>query len=286
MNEISQSIKEFGLSPDTQSVGVWVTNIQINDGGHNVSKPHRDDHYLLLFAFEGTFCFKIDFEDVKLTAPFILKIEPHQVHQLVESKNGVGWAVGIEEFILDSELQSYLQTKWNAPISLKHKKNVGKDFDAFLQLASHLQKSADDIYTRKSILFLINALLCLIIKETENDKGKVSTKEKRGYIIEQEFKKLLKVNFKEWKSPSQYASQLSISVSHLNDTIKELTQSSVSNHIQNISILEAKRLLYFTDSSIKEIAYEVGYEDPIYFGKLFKKISHTTPLQFRRQFRD
>ncbi|MDT0678646.1 helix-turn-helix domain-containing protein [Autumnicola musiva] len=280
----NQHIKQFTLAPNAKA-GVLITNIQKKADHHNISKPHRDDHYLLLFAFEGSFFFKIDFEDVKLMAPFILKIEPNQVHQLVESKNVDGWAIGIEEFILESEFQTYLETKWTSPISLKNKENI-EHFNTILELGNQLQITSGDIYTSKSILFLINSLLCLIIKETEKDKGKISTKEKRGYIIEQEFKKLLKVNFKKWKSPSQYASELSISVSHLNDTIKELTQSSVSNHIQNISILEAKRLLYFTDSSVKEIGYEVGYEDPVYFGKLFKKITSFTPLQFRKQFRN
>ena len=278
-------IKQFALASHTKT-GISITNIETKADGHNISKPHRDDHYLLLFAFAGSFYFRIDFEDVKLTAPFILKIAPNQVHQLVESENAVGWAIGIEEFVLEPEFQTYLETKWDSPISLKNKEHIEKQLQTILELGSQLQLASDDIYTSKSILFLINSLLCLIIKESETKKRKESTKETRGHIIEQEFKKLLKENFKQWKSPSQYASELSISVSHLNDTIKERTQTAVSTHIQNISILEAKRLLYFTDSSIKEIAYEVGYEDPVYFGKLFKKITHHTPLQFRKQFRD
>lgn len=50
--------------------------------------------------------------------------------------------------------------------------------------------------------------------------------------------------------------------------------------------MEAKRLLYFTDNTVKEIAYEVGYDEPVYFGKLFKKITKLTPLEFRKKFRD
>lgn len=285
MKSKSQYIKQFNLVPETKA-GVIITDIQKKEGSHNVSKPHRDDHYLLLFAFEGFFSFKIDFKDVKLTAPFMLKIEPNQVHQLVESKKAVGWAVAAEEFILEPEFQTYLETKWTSSISLKNKISIAKHINTILESGYRLQMSSNDIYTGKSILFLFNSLLCLIIKETEQGSAKISQREKRGYIIEQEFKKLLKANFKKWKSPSQYASELSISVSHLNDTIKVLTQSTVSNHIHNISIVEAKRLLYFTDRSIKEIAYEVGYEDPVYFGKLFKKITQNTPLQFRKQFRD
>ena len=98
--------------------------------------------------------------------------------------------------------------------------------------------------------------------------------------------KLTKEHFKIWKQPAQYAAALSISTAHLNDTVKSLTGSPVSVHIQEASIMEAKRLLYFTANSVKEIAYEVGYEEPVYFGKLFKKVTNLTPLEFRKKFRD
>lgn len=282
----SQDITEFKLSSNTKA-GILIANLQTKKiGQHDISKPHRDDHYLLLFAFKGSFHFKIDFNDVILKAPFVLKIEPNQVHQLIESNNAVAWTVGIEEFILEKEFQSFLETKLIEPLSLTNKSNFIESIDTILKFGNQLQIDDLDVFSNKAVLYLINALLCLLIKETESNNETLIIKEKRSYIIEQEFKKLLKTNFRLWKSPSMYASALSISVSHLNDTIKELTATPVSIHIQNISILEAKRLLYFSDNSIKEIGYEIGYDDPVYFGKLFKKITSLTPFQFRQQFRD
>jgi YesN/AraC family two-component response regulator len=282
----NQHITQFKLTSNTKA-GISIVNIQSKkDDQHDISTPHRDDYYLLLFAFKGYFHFKIDFEDKILTAPFVLKIEPNQIHQLIKSDNAVGWAVGIEEFILEQEFQSFLETKLTQPLSLNHKSDFLESIETILKLGSHLQLNTLDVYSKKSIFYLVNSLLCLLIKETASNSESLNTKEKRSYIIEQEFKILLKTNFRLWKSPSMYASALSITVSHLNDTIKELTNFPVSIHIQNASILEAKRLLYFSDNSIKEIGYEIGYDDAVYFGKLFKKITSLTPLQFRQQFRD
>jgi YesN/AraC family two-component response regulator len=282
----NQHITQFKLTSNTKA-GISIVNIQSKkDDQHDISTPHRDDYYLLLFAFKGSFHFKIDFEDKILTAPFVLKIEPNQIHQLIKSDNAVGWVVGIEEFILEQEFQSFLETKLTQPLSLIHKSDFLESIETILKLGSHLQLNTLDVYSKKSIFYLVNSLLCLLIKETASNSESLNTKEKRSYIIEQEFKILLKTNFRLWKSPSMYASALSITVSHLNDTIKELTNFPVSIHIQNASILEAKRLLYFSDNSIKEIGYEIGYDDAVYFGKLFKKITSLTPLQFRQQFRD
>lgn len=251
-----------------------------------LEKPHRDDHFLLIIAFRGFFHFKIDFNDVILHAPFVLAVEPDQVHQIIAATNEEGWVLGIEEFILETEFQHLLETKLLRPHPLPYDDNTSGTIDTLLKLVYQLQQEKESTYTEKSILHLINALFCLLQAETKIALPKESSKEKRGYIIEQSFRQLLKRNFKDHKTPSYYAAELAISVSHLNDTIKHITGTPVSTHIQLHNITEAKRLLYFTNLGIKEICYSIGYDDPVYFGKLFKKITKLTPIEFRKQFRD
>jgi len=49
-------------------------------------------------------------------------------------------------------------------------------------------------------------------------------------------------------------------------------------------LLEAKRLLVHTNLSIKEIGGELGFEDPAYFVRYFKKNTETTPVEFREKY--
>ncbi|ANF52236.1 hypothetical protein A0O34_17680 [Chryseobacterium glaciei] len=103
--------------------------------------------------------------------------------------------------------------------------------------------------------------------------------------ISSNFKKLIfQNNFLE--SPSFFAKKLNISTSHLNDCVNSNTGKSVTYWLQNAMIVEAQRLLYYTDNDVKEIAYNLGFEDHSYFSRLFKKISNETPLSFRRKFRE
>jgi AraC-like DNA-binding protein len=51
-------------------------------------------------------------------------------------------------------------------------------------------------------------------------------------------------------------------------------------------VLEAKRLLYYTDMDVKEIAFSLGYEDHTYFSRLFSKVAGIPPGAFRRKFRE
>lgn len=100
------------------------------------------------------------------------------------------------------------------------------------------------------------------------------------------FRQLLKKDFKRLKKPADYAHSLGITPAHLNDTIKLATGYSVSEQIHQQIILETKRLLFFSELSMKEIGFEIGFEDPVYFNRLFKKLTGQTPLTFRETFRN
>ncbi len=279
-------IRQFGLPP-TAKAGILVTNMQHQEGPdeHDISSAHRDSHFLLVMATNGRFKLNIDFEEVAFTAPAMLCVCPSQVHQVLEVKEPQGWVIVFDPLLPDNEFQLLLENRFKDPVLLKHSSAFYEQAVILLDLMEKVQSGTTDNYTGKSVHSLLNALLCLIASNIYSAALNNKTKENRGDIIEEAFKQLLKKYYKTWKNPAQYASELAITVSHLNDTIKAKTGTSVSAHIHQVSILEAKRLLYFTDKSVKEIGYEVGYDEPVYFGKLFKKVSTFTPLQFRQQFR-
>jgi AraC family transcriptional activator of pobA len=91
--------------------------------------------------------------------------------------------------------------------------------------------------------------------------------------------------YKQLKSPGDYAAALHLSLSYLNEAVKEATGFTITYWIHQEVMLEAKRLLYHSSCTVKEIAYELGYEDPTYFSRLFKKTVGKTPGDFREQYR-
>jgi AraC family transcriptional regulator, transcriptional activator of pobA len=80
------------------------------------------------------------------------------------------------------------------------------------------------------------------------------------------------------------ASTLNISPSYLNGLLKALTGHSTQQYIQNKLIEKAKEKLSTTTLSVSEIAYELGFEHPQSFSKLFKIKTKLSPLQFRQSF--
>jgi AraC family transcriptional activator of pobA len=83
----------------------------------------------------------------------------------------------------------------------------------------------------------------------------------------------------------QYLSEhLNISPSYLSDMLRSLTGQNAQQHIHNRLIEKAKEQLSTTGLSVSEIAYQLGFEHPQSFSKLFKTKTNLSPLEFRRSF--
>ncbi|MBA4738064.1 MAG: helix-turn-helix transcriptional regulator, partial [Cryomorphaceae bacterium] len=83
----------------------------------------------------------------------------------------------------------------------------------------------------------------------------------------------------------QIANQLSVSQRYLSDTLKKETGKTSTEHLQLYLIDEAKNILLDPKKSVSEIAYELGFEYPPYFSRLFKKKEGISPTQYREQYR-
>lgn len=81
------------------------------------------------------------------------------------------------------------------------------------------------------------------------------------------------------------AEQLNISASYLGSLLKSLTGMHTQQHIHEKQVEKAKEKLSASSLSISEIAYELGFEHPQSFSKLFKNKTHLTPQKFRQSFR-
>src|ERR1700761_8111624 len=83
----------------------------------------------------------------------------------------------------------------------------------------------------------------------------------------------------------QYLSEsLNISPSYLSDMLRSLTGQNAQQHIHHKLIEKAKEKLSTTSLSVSEVAYELGFEHPQSFSKLFKTKTSLSPLEFRRSF--
>lgn len=97
----------------------------------------------------------------------------------------------------------------------------------------------------------------------------------------QQLKDLIELQFKTVHSTSKYSRQLNISQKALSKLVKRYYKMSFKKLLTERIIIEAKRELYLTNKTIKEIAHEMGYADEYYFSRLFKKYTEISPQRYR-----
>ncbi|MDJ0366552.1 helix-turn-helix domain-containing protein [Hymenobacter sp. H14-R3] len=92
--------------------------------------------------------------------------------------------------------------------------------------------------------------------------------------------------FRERHEVGAYASLLHVSAGHLSEVVKAQSGKSAITHIQERLVLEARRLLFHTPQSVKEIAFDLGFADASYFSRFFKRGTGLTPAGYRASNRE
>lgn len=100
------------------------------------------------------------------------------------------------------------------------------------------------------------------------------------------FSRLVNIHYKEKHSVADYADLLNLAPKTLSNKFHKLNLENPNEMIKNRIVLEAKRLLLYSELTIKEIAYQLGYEDPAYFNRIFTQKSGKTPAVFRKEIKN
>ena len=95
----------------------------------------------------------------------------------------------------------------------------------------------------------------------------------------------IEAHFRELHEVGAYAALLHISAGHLSEVVKAQSGQSAIKHLHERLVLEAKRLLFYTPQSLKEIAFDLGFADASYFNRFFKRETGLTPAEYRASSR-
>lgn len=105
----------------------------------------------------------------------------------------------------------------------------------------------------------------------------------RNIEIAEKFIALLEEQFRDNKKVSDYASQMALKPNYLNEIVKKVTGFPAGHHIRQRVILEAKRLIFYSDTCRKQIAWYLGFDDTAHFSKFFKKETGRNFTDFKKE---
>ena len=109
---------------------------------------------------------------------------------------------------------------------------------------------------------------------------------RKEHRLVRQFKQLVGSMYASQVSIQEYAEKLGVSVSRLNEVIKDGTGLTPGRIVRNEQVMAAKRMLAHSDMNVAEICFRLNFEDPSYFGRFFKREVGSSPLAFRNSIRD
>lgn len=95
--------------------------------------------------------------------------------------------------------------------------------------------------------------------------------------------KLFAGNFKQQHGNDFYADALALTPKRLNEIVKSAIGKTFTAMLHERLMVEAKRMLLFTEQPVKEISFDLGFQDPAYFSRFFKKNEGLSPVDFREK---
>ena len=247
---------------------------------------HRDDHYIFIFQQSGSSKMMIDFQEVSFEGCVIFCILPGQVHHSSKAYDAVGWFIATDLALLDDThraiFEDYMAHPEPVALSIKTAEILDKSIELLYEMLQNQENLPFQQATLRSMIQVCAGSFATVFQQHKQQHSQGNS---RPVIISNAFKKMVLENFKTLKSPAEYAEALNITPSYLNEVVKNITGFSVSYWIQREVMMEAKRLLYYSDLNIKEISFQIGYTDPTYFSRLFQKVTGSYPVAFRKEYR-
>lgn len=254
----------------------------------SISMPHRADFYSIFWIQRGTAEYLVDFEPVQVKANSFLFVNKDRVKALDQKSEHDGKILLFtDDFFARSEEDTrYLHstilfndfhgipvTKIEATPSLQ---------TIFREIEAELTGESDTLQP-PIVHSLLRGLLLMAERESRK-QGFVEMGKGADFDYTVLFRDLLEMNFKVMKSVGGFAEKLHVSEKRLTTATTKTLGKSPKIIIDERVMLEAKRILLHTNLSIKEVGFDLGFEDPTYFIKYFRKHTGKTPIEFREGY--
>ncbi len=247
-------------------------------------KPHRHHELVQLFylkkgAVEATF----DGQTIQAQAPSLLIVPAMCVHDFQWTHEVEGTVLSLSSAILEPLSQELKKEK----LSLDSARAIAleentQQLEQLLQLLMlEYQNPGED--SRSQALF---SLIKLLIIWLERNAGKQTEKGGSNHRQTQyfnQFNQQINRDFAKHRSVESYAEELGITSHYLNKLCQQLVQKKALQLVHERLLLEAKRNLVYSAQSISEIAYQLGFNDPAYFTRFFKRLTGQSPKAFKNQ---
>ncbi|OON70352.1 helix-turn-helix domain-containing protein [Hymenobacter sp. CRA2] len=248
------------------------------EAASHYGSAHRLSYYFFLFVWEGATQFGVDLEQVEVGPRELVFSLPHQIRQLPPTLHGSAYyKLGFQDDCLARLPRQYpfLLNPLNQA-KVRFAPPAAARLRAVFELLMGLLSTPDT--APELLLAHLNSLLTEIDTAYFAACGKPMDDKLTKYLG---FKVFVENNLTEHPTIGRIAEELALSTDSLYQLVKQYSGLSPKEFVTSRLILEAQRRLYYHQrTSVKELAFELGFNDPDYFSRLFKKATGKTVAGF------
>ncbi|WP_375753646.1 4-hydroxyphenylacetate catabolism regulatory protein HpaA [Vibrio sp. HN007] len=252
--------------------------------GRNMPVHYHDRFYQMHVILSGTTHVHLDDKHYTNEGITLFFTPPAVPHSFVTESSSHGFVLTMQQQLvwrlleMDSGLNSMMVDQMSAFCT-----NVPED-NPLLRLLVLLQDELDNagIMKERATQSLLQLVLIEVMR-LENRNHSDANKRSVDVSVFHNFNHLVESHYREHWPLNDYAEKMGVSVSRLNDICRRVSGLSSKKIIIDRLMQEARRSLQFTSLSISEIGYDLGFRDPAYFARFFKKYSEITASEYRNQ---
>lgn len=270
----------------------FTTKAILKTGNENLLRTHQettDKFYTFIRTKTTPATVNIDSIPITIEPHSILVLTDLQAIELVNGNNLIVYQFNQEFYCIkdhDKEVScSGLLFFGNIHMPIiQLNKEQEKKLDTLNEVFLDEFETKDNIQA-EMLRMLLARFIIICTRLLKTNQGFITTKKDSRVELLREFNMLVEAHFKTNHNVAFYADKLFKSPKTLSNTFAKLNTSPLQIIHKRI-ILEAKRLLTYSEKSAKEIAYDIGFTDASHLSRLFKKQTELTPSQFKKMLQN
>jgi len=249
--------------------------------------PHQHQNIEILWLRCGKGSLDIDQKNYRLGNNMLYCIVPGQLHQLELDETTDGYLISFPDHLLNSGNDNFeLLCRSGLFHLLRHNPGIRMEPEVAAEIEEIIRFLYKELYSgypfRTEMIKRYTGIFLIYLARQFNGAIQMSMQTRSASLVEN-YISLVEKKYISWKMVKDYASELSVTPSYLNEIVKRISGYSAGYHIRQRVILEAKRRAANSDVSMKEIAYYLGFDDTAHFSKFFKSVYGKNFTEFKKE---
>ncbi|WP_419867949.1 AraC family transcriptional regulator [Chryseobacterium sp. CT-SW4] len=258
----------------------------IGKENNNNVKPHAHNNQFQIFVvIEGTTVLLYNKEKIPITGPSFITVPKNTEHGFEHQTEMKGWIISLS----DSVLEHMVKREAEVINAIETFQLIEVEKGSYSEIVFQNMLECIDEYhgeERGKLLmlkYMVGKIVVQLSRIPEDARLSLSRKDNLAVIYFRRFNQLIRESDTYKKTIEEYAAELNITTGHLNRICSMVAQQSPKEIIMEYFISEAQLMLTDVEKSINEVCYSIGFDDPSYFSRIFKKKTGLTPNEFRKK---